>query len=57
MDRKNGSDSKPGIELAIISKEDQRIGKLTEYRVREKFSLTFMPPTCIFLPLQIYSNR
>ncbi|HEY3388034.1 MAG TPA: YwbE family protein [Prolixibacteraceae bacterium] len=30
MDGKNRSDIKPGIEVAIVLKEDQRTGKLTE---------------------------
>jgi len=30
MDGKNRNDIKPGIEVAIVLKEDQRTGKLTE---------------------------
>jgi len=30
MDGKNRSNIKPGIEVAIVLKEDQRTGKLTE---------------------------
>jgi len=30
MDGKNRSDIKPGIEVAIVLKEDQRTGRLTE---------------------------
>jgi uncharacterized repeat protein (TIGR03833 family) len=35
MDGKNRNDVKPGIEVAIICKEDQRTGKLTEGIVQD----------------------
>jgi len=35
MDGKNRNDVKPGIKVAIVSKEDQRTGKLTEGIVQD----------------------
>jgi uncharacterized repeat protein (TIGR03833 family) len=35
MDGKNRSDIKPGSEVSIVLKEDQRTGKLTEGMVRD----------------------
>ncbi len=35
MDGKNRNEIKPGIEVAIVSKEDQRTGKLTEGIVQD----------------------
>jgi len=35
MDGKNRNNIKPGIEVAIVLKEDQRTGKLTEGIVQE----------------------